>query len=64
MIKWYFILLWTRVAGENEEIYVNEDLGTMLISKGLLLADQRSEVTAGSETRIDNGRHSRVGDEN
>ena len=42
MIKWYFILLWTRVAGENEEIYVNEDLGTMLISKGLLLADQRS----------------------
>ena len=27
---------------QNEEIYVNEELGTMLISKGLLLADQRS----------------------
>ena len=42
MIKWYFVIMLARVAGANEEIYVNEELGTILISKGLLLADQRS----------------------
>ena len=42
MFKWYFVLMLARVSGANEEIYVNEELGTILISKGLLLADQRS----------------------
>ena len=42
MFKWYLVFMLAGVSGENEEIYVNEELGTMLISKGLLLADQRS----------------------
>lgn len=42
MFKWFLVLMLTGVSGDNEEIYVNEELGTMLISKGLLIADQRS----------------------
>jgi hypothetical protein len=42
MLLLYVILMIEGLNGDKEEIWVNEDLGTMLISKGLLLADQRS----------------------